>query len=84
MAFALLSHLRYLSLKGNSFTVFPDVVSPRIYRGEEPKLIVYQLTIMPSLEILDLSRNKIKRFPSQPGNLTKLRVRVFPAVLDGC
>ncbi|KIP08145.1 hypothetical protein PHLGIDRAFT_389074 [Phlebiopsis gigantea 11061_1 CR5-6] len=56
MAFALLSHLRYLSLKGNSFTVFPD------------------LTIMPNLEILDLSRNKIKRFPSQPGNLTKLRV----------
>ena len=49
MAFALLSHLRYLSLKGNSFTVFPDVVSSRIYRGEEPKLIVCQLTIMPSL-----------------------------------
>lgn len=30
---------------------------------------------MPSLEILDISRNKIKRFPSQPGSLTKLRVR---------
>lgn len=27
-AFALLSRLRYLTLKNNNFTVFPDVVSP--------------------------------------------------------
>ena len=26
MTFALLSHLRYLALKSNNFTVFPDVV----------------------------------------------------------
>jgi hypothetical protein len=30
---------------------------------------------MPLLEILDIRRNKIKRFPSHPGNLVNLRVR---------
>ena len=34
-----------------------------------------QLTVMPSLEILDISRNKLKRLPSQPGSLVNLRVR---------
>ncbi|CDO72893.1 hypothetical protein BN946_scf185002.g78 [Trametes cinnabarina] len=57
MAFSLLSRLRYLVLKNNNFSVFPDV-----------------LTIMPSLEILDISRNKIKRLPSEPGSLVNLRV----------
>jgi Leucine-rich repeat (LRR) protein len=33
---------------------------------------------MPSLEILDISRNKIKRLPSQPGSLANLRVRFDP------
>lgn len=33
-----------------------------------------QLTVMPSLEILDISRNKLKRLPSQPGTLVGLRV----------
>ena len=32
MAFALLSRLRYLNLKNNSLTVFPDVVSLTIVR----------------------------------------------------
>jgi Leucine-rich repeat (LRR) protein len=32
---------------------------------------------MPSLEILDISRNKIKRLPSQPGSLATLRVRLL-------
>jgi hypothetical protein len=31
---------------------------------------------MPSLEIVDIRRNKIKRFPSQPGHLVNLRVRL--------
>jgi hypothetical protein len=30
MAFALLSRLRYLNLKSNSFTVFPDVVRAKL------------------------------------------------------
>jgi hypothetical protein len=29
---------------------------------------------MPSLEILDIGRNKIKRLPTQPGSLVNLRV----------
>ncbi|KIK63550.1 hypothetical protein GYMLUDRAFT_57243 [Collybiopsis luxurians FD-317 M1] len=57
MEFALLSRLRYLNLKSNCFSVFPDV-----------------LTVMPALDTLDISHNKIKRLPSQPGNLVNLRV----------
>lgn len=33
-----------------------------------------QLTEMPSLEILDLSKNKLSAFPQEPGNLSKLKV----------
>jgi hypothetical protein len=33
---------------------------------------------MPSLEILDIGRNKIKRLPTQPGFLVNLRVRTLP------
>ena len=32
---------------------------------------------MPSLEILDIGRNKIKRLPTQPGSLVNLRVRAL-------
>jgi Leucine-rich repeat (LRR) protein len=32
---------------------------------------------MPSLEILDIGRNKIKRLPTQPGSLVNLRVFSF-------
>ncbi|KAI9613871.1 hypothetical protein H4Q26_009721 [Puccinia striiformis f. sp. tritici PST-130] len=34
----------------------------------------FSLTRMPSLEILDVSRNKIKAFPRRPGSLDRLRV----------
>lgn len=36
---------------------------------------------MPSLEILDIGRNKVKRLPTQPGSLVNLRVRT-PLLLD--
>ena len=32
---------------------------------------------MPSLEILDIGRNKIKRLPTQPGSLVNLHVRTL-------
>ncbi|EJU05554.1 hypothetical protein DACRYDRAFT_104040 [Dacryopinax primogenitus] len=57
ISFSTLMRLRYLNMRGNLFTTFPEV-----------------LTSMPSLEILDISRNKIKRLPVQPGNLVHLRV----------
>jgi len=31
---------------------------------------------MPSLEVLDIGRNKVKRLPTQPGSLVNLRVRI--------
>ncbi|KAG7452790.1 uncharacterized protein BT62DRAFT_878865 [Guyanagaster necrorhizus] len=54
--FTHLSHLRYVNLRSNAFTNFPDV-----------------LTLMPSLDTLDISHNKIKQFPLRPGELVKLR-----------
>lgn len=83
MAFALLSRLRYLNLKNNCLAVFPDVVSTSIIcLGCYPATTqltppVTKLTVMPSLEILDIGRNKIKRLPTQPGSLVNLRVRTL-------
>jgi Leucine-rich repeat (LRR) protein len=37
---------------------------------------------MPSLEILDIGRNKVKRLPTQPGSLVNLRVRTSPLLPD--
>jgi hypothetical protein len=37
---------------------------------------------MPSLEILDIGRNKVKRLPTQPGSLVNLRVRTPPLLPD--
>ena len=45
-----------------------DVIHPQL------TLPVTKLTVMPSLEILDIGRNKIKRLPTQPGSLVNLRV----------
>jgi len=77
-AFALLSSLRYLNLKNNNFSVFPDVVCTILLVMHQLLLTILQLTVMPSLEILDVSRNKIKRLPTQPGSLVNLRVRSHP------
>lgn len=43
---------------------------------------ITQLTLMPSLDTLDISYNKIKRLPSQPGQLVQLRVSL--AILYMC
>jgi Leucine-rich repeat (LRR) protein len=37
---------------------------------------------MPSLEILDIGRNKLKRLPAQPGSLVNLRVCTPPLLPD--
>src|SRR5258706_362039 len=44
------------------------------YRTFIYKLNVIQLSVMPWLEILDLSRNYISSFPENPGSLLSLRV----------
>ncbi|KAH9180629.1 RAM signaling pathway protein-domain-containing protein [Lactarius sanguifluus] len=67
VTFVLLSRLRYLNLKNNCLTMFPDVLTPHVIK----------LTAMPSLEILDIGRNKLRRLPSQPGSLVNLRVFSF-------
>ncbi|KAI0054178.1 hypothetical protein FA95DRAFT_1551992 [Auriscalpium vulgare] len=79
MAFALLSRLRYLNLKNNSLSVFPDVVRPvkQSLSSTYHNLTFHKLTVMPSLEILDIGRNKIKRLPSQPGSLINLEVCIL-------
>lgn len=41
-----------------------------------------QLTVIPSLEILDISRNKIKRLPTQPGSLAQLHVSLSNYFVD--
>jgi hypothetical protein len=38
---------------------------------------------MPSLEVLDIGRNKVKKLPSEPGTLVNLRVWL-PAPLPKC
>ena len=39
---------------------------------------------MPSLEILDIGRNKIKRLPTQPGSLVNIRVRTHACACAWC
>ena len=43
---------------------------------------IIKLTVMPSLEILDIGRKKVKRLPTQPGSLVNLRVRTPPLLPD--
>ncbi|KAF7978692.1 hypothetical protein HWV62_44951 [Athelia sp. TMB] len=60
-------------LRIQSTCVTPNGVrAPLASQISEPE--EQQLLVMPSLEILDMSRNKIKRLPSQPGSLAGLRV----------
>lgn len=72
--FALLSSLRYLNLKYNCFTVFPEVVSFPPLLNFKVTYVIGQLTLLISLDTLDISHNKIRRLPSYPGQLVNLRV----------
>lgn len=61
-------------------TVFPSVVSANRALLGLPSVAhlsfarCHQLCELPSLEILDISRNKIRKLPSEPGSLLNLRV----------
>jgi hypothetical protein len=37
----------------------------------------HKLTLIRSLDTLDISHNKIRRLPNEPGSLVNLRVRLF-------
>jgi Leucine-rich repeat (LRR) protein len=37
-------------------------------------ILTFQLTEMPSLEILDLSKNRLERLPESPGRMVNLKV----------
>ncbi|KAG9102663.1 RAM signaling network component [Ceratobasidium sp. 370] len=75
-----LYRLRYLNLRANAFVTFPDVVCIPLHLarvGVRAHAVVpptSQVTKMPSLEILDIGRNKIERLPADPGTLVNLRV----------
>ncbi|THH31152.1 hypothetical protein EUX98_g3038 [Antrodiella citrinella] len=70
MAFALLSHLRYLVLKANNFTVFPDVltVMPSLEILDISRNKIKRLPSQPGslthLRVFSISRNKIRTLPA--------------------
>jgi Leucine-rich repeat (LRR) protein len=72
--FMYLSRLRYLNLKHNSFSTFPDVVCTLHFLGGLLGLTRTKLTLIPLLDTLDISHNKIKALPPRPGQLIHLRV----------
>lgn len=86
------SKLRYLNVRVNALTSFPQIVSTSSIRirggarefGADLSLLRSQLCEMSSLEILDISRNKIKRLPTNPGTLVNLKVRFlsFPLLAN--
>ena len=79
--FNTLTRLRYLNLKGNRLTAIPQVVSrlERIPPSTRMRLLtestsILQLLELPSLEILDVSKNDLAELPEDPGRLVQLRV----------
>ncbi|KAF8522222.1 RAM signaling pathway protein-domain-containing protein [Hysterangium stoloniferum] len=83
MAFALLTRLRYLNLRANSFTVFPDVITVMpsleildISRNKLKRLPAQPGTLL-KLRVFSLSKNRITRLPpyfAKMSNLTVLQV----------
>jgi Leucine-rich repeat (LRR) protein len=78
-SFELLERLRYLNLRQNSFSTFPDVVRDPVPTTDllHLNLPLSQLTELPSLEILDISRNYLTALPARPGYLKNLRVSII-------
>jgi hypothetical protein len=82
-SFNTLTRLRYLNLKGNRLAAIPQVVS-RLERSLSTtkrsllteSTFILQLLELPSLEILDVSKNELVELPEDPGRLVQLRVRV--------
>ncbi|KAG6911442.1 hypothetical protein DXG01_014516 [Tephrocybe rancida] len=78
--FALLSQLRYLNLKRNSFSVFPDVLTllPSLdtldISHNRIKKLPFQAGHLLRLRVFSLSRNKITRLPSYLSQFSDLEV----------
>ncbi|KAF9228722.1 hypothetical protein BS17DRAFT_690668 [Gyrodon lividus] len=79
-AFALVSRLRYLNLKNNSFSVFPDVltVMPSLEILDISRNKIKRLPTQPgtlaNLHVFCISRNKITRLPAYLGDFGSLNV----------
>lgn len=74
----MLNRLRYLNLKGNKLKMLPQCVclgAEYEWVNRSQIILPAQLMKMPSLEILDVSRNEIVALPEEPGRLVQLRVR---------
>jgi hypothetical protein len=77
-SFSMLNRLRYLNLKGNKLKMLPQCVcisAEYEWVNRSHRILLAQLMEMPSLEILDVSRNEIEALPEEPGRLVQLRVR---------
>ncbi|KAF7353640.1 Leucine-rich repeat-containing protein SOG2 [Mycena venus] len=79
-AFALLSRLRYLNLKNNSFAVFPDVLTllPALDTLDISHNKIKRLPTQPgkllNLRVFCLSRNKLSRLPIYLSKFYKLEI----------
>ncbi|KAH7908587.1 RAM signaling pathway protein-domain-containing protein [Hygrophoropsis aurantiaca] len=79
-AFALLSRLRYLNLKNNSFSVFPDVLTLMdsleildISRNKIKRLPAQPGSLV-NLRVFSMSRNKLTKLPSYVADFHSLNV----------
>ncbi|KAH9817540.1 hypothetical protein DFH28DRAFT_154717 [Melampsora americana] len=67
----------YLPVLPDHFAILGESLRYLNLRGNHMEVFPEVLTRMPSLEILDVSRNKIKAFPRRPGTLERLRIVRF-------
>ncbi|KII89252.1 hypothetical protein PLICRDRAFT_110138 [Plicaturopsis crispa FD-325 SS-3] len=80
MAFALLSRLRYLNLKNNSFSVFPDVLTVMnnleildISRNKIKRLPSQPGSLI-NLRVFSISRNKLTKLPAYIADFRHLNI----------